>query len=592
MALGFLRTYLAPQRRRIALLAGLMLGALALQFTLPRLMQQFIDQALAGAPLQALTAIGVLYLIIAVGANVVTVGWHTLANNIGILATNEIRSALAAHCLALDMGFHNARTPGEMIERIDGDVGRLTGFLSKFFVELALDALVVLVGTALLFAIDWRVGLPFAVCSLLAALTVRAFGPRLRALAEREQQSSAELFGFLEERLTGTEDIRANGANAYVLSRHVARGRTLINNGLKQALLGAASWRTMVLLGDLGMALSLAAGGLRALDGALSPGAVYMIYAYTSQIRDPFENLLRQFDEMQRAIASINRVRELFDIKPALSEPAHPVVLPSGALSVALDHLTFAYPGDDAVLSDLTLNLPAGETLGLLGRTGSGKTTLTRLLLRLYDPLQGAVRIGGVDTRAITNDELRARVAIVTQDVQIFSGSVRDNVTLFDRAIADAAVRHALERVGLDDWLRSQPRGLDALLAAGGAGLSAGEAQLLAFARTFLRDPGLVLLDEASSRLDPATERKLDRVVDSLLAGRSGVIIAHRLSTCNAWTRSPSWRTAGWSNTVRAPRWPPTQTRVLRNCCARASRRRWHERTDGDTVQRRPRDAA
>src|SRR5690606_35636242 len=160
-----------------------------------------------------------------------------------------------------------------------------------------------------------------------------------------------------------------------------------------------------------------------------------------------------------------------------------------------------------------------------------GKTTLTRLLLRLYDPTAGAVRLGGVDLRCVSNADLRARVAIVTQEIQLFSATVRDNLTFFDPSIPDAQLMDALDALDMGDWVRALPDGLDTVLAAGGAGLSAGQAQLLAFARAFLRDPGLIILDEASSRLDPATERQLERALTRLLHGRTAIIIAHRLRT-------------------------------------------------------------
>jgi ABC-type multidrug transport system fused ATPase/permease subunit len=188
-----------------------------------------------------------------------------------------------------------------------------------------------------------------------------------------------------------------------------------------------------------------------------------------------------------------------------------------------------------AVLDDFSLRLPAGRKLGLLGRTGSGKTTITRLLLRLYDPQAGAVRLGDVDLRHLTLATLRHHVGIVTQDVQLFNASVRDNLSFFDRTIGDAAIEAALTTVGLADWLRALPAGLETELTAGGGSLSAGEAQLLAFARLLLKDPGVVILDEASSRLDPVTERRLDRAIEQLLAGshgaRTAIIIAHRLAT-------------------------------------------------------------
>jgi len=197
-----------------------------------------------------------------------------------------------------------------------------------------------------------------------------------------------------------------------------------------------------------------------------------------------------------------------------------------------LREVGFSYEGDDGqVLRDLDFTLAPGKVLGVLGRTGSGKTTLTRLLFRLYDPSQGAIRLGGVDLRETALADLRARVGMVTQDVQLFQASLGENLAFFDPSWDTAALQAALEAAQLSEWVQALPGGLEAPLASGGQGFSAGEAQLLAFSRVFLKDPGLVILDEASSRLDPATERKMETAIDLLLAGRTGIIIAHRLQT-------------------------------------------------------------
>jgi ABC-type multidrug transport system fused ATPase/permease subunit len=207
------------------------------------------------------------------------------------------------------------------------------------------------------------------------------------------------------------------------------------------------------------------------------------------------------------------------------------VALGRGPLEVEFDHVRFGYGEEEMVLSDLTFRLAPGRVLGLLGRTGSGKTTLTRLLFRLYDPASGAVRLGGHDIRKSKLDELRGSIGMVTQDVQLFAATVRDNLTLFDESIADDKVLEVLRDLGLYSWFQGLPAGLDTEIGPHGSGLSAGQAQLLAFARVFLKDPGLVILDEASSRLDPATEALIERAVERLLRNRTGIIIAHRLNT-------------------------------------------------------------
>lgn len=526
-----LQTYLAPQRARLAILATLMIIDLALQLGLPRVVQTFIDSATHHADLHTLLWIGVAYLAVAIGRNWTLVGWQYVAQNIGMIATNRIRADLTTHCLKLDMAFHNSRTPGELIERVDGDVSKLQNFLSQFVVQVILNGLLLVGVVALLFVLDWRVGLPSIVSVVIAVVCARLLTGPLTTYSVKERQTSAELFGLLEERLSGTEDIRANGAVTYVLRRHIERSRALFHASVIRALLGMISWRSLNTAIEIGALLSLTIGALLALDGVLTLGQVYLIFAYTTMLNRPVEELMRQLDDLQQAAASIARVQQLFVTQPQIVDAERGTLLPPGPLAIDLDDVSFAYSDDEHVLREVSAYAPAGSTLGVVGRTGSGKTTLTRLLLRLYDPTSGVVRLGDVDLRCVPNANLRARVAVVTQDIQLFSATVRDNLTFFDPTISDARVWAALDTLGMGAWARAQPHGLDTLLASGGVGLSAGEAQLLAFARAFLRDPGLIILDEASSRLDPATERLLEQALTQLLRGRTAIIIAHRLGT-------------------------------------------------------------
>jgi ATP-binding cassette subfamily B protein len=263
--------------------------------------------------------------------------------------------------------------------------------------------------------------------------------------------------------------------------------------------------------------------------GAMTVGTIYVVFRYTGMLQLPLEQLSVQMNALQQATGGIVRVRELLDTHARIIDgPGIPVL--EGALSVEMDRVSFAYDSLP-ILQNVAFRIEPGEVLGLLGRTGSGKTTISRLLFRLHDPMDGTVLIGGVDTRKARIDELRDRVGLVTQDVQLFQGTVRDNVSLFDRSIPDARLTQVFEELGLSKWLQTLADGLDTHLGAEGRGVSAGEAQLIALARIFLKDPGLIVLDEASSRLDPVTEQLLERAVTRLLEGRTGVIIAHRLAT-------------------------------------------------------------
>ncbi len=234
--------------------------------------------------------------------------------------------------------------------------------------------------------------------------------------------------------------------------------------------------------------------------------------------------------DFQQADASITRIQELLSTAPRVVDGPG-VALPPGPLAVELDGVSFGYGENAPVLCNVSVSLAPGRVLGVVGRTGSGKTTLTRLLLRFYDPLAGVVRLGGVDVRTVGLAALRSRIGLVTQEVQLFQACVRDNLTLFDDGVPDERIRVALDSLGMADCLRELPRGLDTLLRPGGAGLSAGQAQVLACARVLLRDPDLVILDEPSSRLDPATDRLVQTALGRLLEGRTGIIVAHRLAT-------------------------------------------------------------
>jgi ATP-binding cassette subfamily B protein len=245
----------------------------------------------------------------------------------------------------------------------------------------------------------------------------------------------------------------------------------------------------------------------------------------------PLEQLMQQLGELQEANAGITRIRELFNTRSKIHPPNPAVPLPPGPLAVEFDRLSFRYGDHETILKDISFYLEPGHTLGLIGRTGSGKTTLTRLLARFYDPTAGAIRLGGHDLRQVDSAAMSRQIGLVTQEVQLFQASVRDNLTFFARPVSDAQILQLIAELGLSGWYRSLPDGLDTQLASGGFNLSAGEAQLLAFIRVFLKDPGLIILDEASARLDPATERLIARATGRLLHNRTGIIIAHRLTT-------------------------------------------------------------
>ena len=540
--------YLRPQRGRVLLLALFLFSNIGLQLLNPQIMRRFLDTALAGGSSQSLAWMALLFIGVALAQQVVAVAATYVGENISWTATNWLRYDLARHCLYLDMAFHNEHTPGEMIERIDGDINALSTFFSQFVLQIVGNGLLLVGVLALLFREDVRAGGALTIFVVLTFLVIN----RLRDIAvpywKESREASARFFSFLEERLAGTEEIRASGAKAYTLRRFFellrAMWRSSVLARLGSALMINVAWTLFA----VGNAVAFLVGASLYRSGALTLATVYLIFHYTNMIGRPMERISQEMEQLQQAGASIARIRELRQARSRLVE-APPSPDPSGLqdltgpapaspLPVSLEHVTFAYPDSVAngqpaeyVLQDVSLRLPAGRVLGLLGRSGSGKTTLTRLLFRLYDVSDGRITIGGHDVRHVTTAGLRRQVGMVTQNVQLFHTTVRDNLTFFDRTVPDEAILAVIHELGLTRWYKSLDKGLDTVLAAGGGGLSAGEAQLLAFTRIFLKNPGLVILDEASSRLDPATEQLIERAVDRLLQNRTAIIIAHRLNT-------------------------------------------------------------
>ena len=525
---SLLAHYLKPQWFRVILLAVFMFGGIGLSLLNPQILRYFIDTAKAGGALRNLLIAGGLFLTVGIFGQVVTLISSYLGQDVGWRATNRMRGDLAFHCLNLDMFFHQQYTPGEMVERVDGDTTALSNFFSEFVLQVV-GSTFLLAGVVIMVSReDWRIGaaltvfivIAFGIYNLIRSIAVPAY------TAEREGYS--KLYGFIEERLIGIEDIRTNGGDAYTMDRFYDVNSDAYRRVLTSQIMGEIVQAITRIMFALGLAISMGMGIYLYREGGFTIGTVFLVVQYTAMLRHPLDQISRQLNDLQRATAGLQRIEALQRTTSCIQDGTE--TLPaSGAISIEFDDVTFNYIEGDPVLKKISFDLAPGKVLGLLGRTGSGKTTITRLLFRLYEPNMGEIRLGGMPIAKVQLDNLRQHVGLVTQDVQLFYATVRDNITLFDPTITDSRILVVIEDLGMSAWYESLPKGLDTVITSGG--LSAGEAQLLAFARVFLKDPGIIILDEPSSRLDPATEQQIDRAVQKLLHNRTGIIIAHRLGT-------------------------------------------------------------
>ncbi|MCP3991106.1 MAG: ABC transporter ATP-binding protein [Actinomycetia bacterium] len=518
-----------PDAGRYAALSVIVMVSAIAALAGPVILRELIDRAGQGATLASLVALAVVYLLTAVGSQLAALGVSVMTTATAWHTANSLRLQLTDHVLGLDHEFHRSHSPGELIERIDGDVTSVSDFLAVVLVRV-LSAVFLIVGAvAVVATIEWWLGVGMATYAAVVALIV--FVHRNQAVAESadEMSASAVLYGGIEERLTASEDLRANGAGPYAVARFVADTSRYIEVVVRRERAFLRMWRRLQLSIMSGAALALVVGAAGMQLGFLTIGSAFLLFQYSRRIQNPLEEISHELDLVQKANGAMSRVVNLLATESTIGDEGK-TSPPAGPLSIDFEQVGFDYGDGLLVLDGIDMTIGAGRSVGIVGHTGSGKTTLSRLLVRLIEATSGQLRLGGVAIADISMTELRRRVAYVPQAVDLLSGSIRDNLTMYnpDFAISDSRIDTVLREVGLE---RFSGEAKYQLLGPAGTGLSAGEGQLLALARVWLRQPDLVVLDEPTSRVDPETEIKLEAAIAALSADRTVVIVAHRLST-------------------------------------------------------------
>jgi ABC-type multidrug transport system fused ATPase/permease subunit len=511
----------------------LLIAAICAEIAEPLVISYFIEFIQFGGKAAAAYRLIELFFAVTICRHVLKLAATALSEKVAWTSTNALRGDMADHILRLDLNFHASRSRGELIERIDGDVNQIADLFSSFIVQLLGNALLLLGILVALTLIDPILSLSAVFAIVIGGLALQRVQRISREHWQADREQAALFYGSLSESLGAAEDLRPLDAVPYAMIRFYRRLRAWAPVRTWAEAWGSSIWVIMTLVLTAITACAFGLGAALYRSGAISLGQVYLIVTYISMIMAPMEVIREQVAYLQQAIAAVRRVRELLSTSSRLVDGVELIV--GGPLSVDFDGVSFGYADGDvggsgpAVLDELSFHLDKGRKLGLVGRTGAGKTTIAHLLFRMYDPQRGRVQLGGVDLATARIASVRSRVGFVTQDVHIFSASVRDNLTFFDGEIPDQRLTEILGRVGLTPWLESLPNGLSTPIS--GDTVSVGQGQLIGLARVFIKDPGLVILDEPSSSLDPATEAMLMTALDSLLADRTAVLISHSLAT-------------------------------------------------------------
>lgn len=533
-ARALLWSLLRPYRVAVVLLALIVVVENAARLAVPVLAQRGIDRGIppiADGSMRVLTVI-----IIALGAVVLTQAGSRLLflqwlGRIGQRVLLELRRRVFRHFQRLDIGFHDRYTSGRVVSRLTNDIDAIQEMLLSGFDSLVSAALT-LVGTAvLLVVLDWRLGLMCLGAFPVLAALLRWFRTESSKTYTAVREHAARVIVQFVETMTGIKAVQAyrrEARNEEIFAGVADRYRAVNEKAFK---LVAVFSPGVKLVGNLTTGVVLLYGGWRVLHGHMTIGTFTAFLLYLRMFFEPMQEITQFLNTFQSATSALEKLAGVLAEKPAVADPDAPAALGEARGEIALHDVCFGYRTDAPVLTRLSLHIPAGQTVALVGSTGAGKTTIAKLIARFYDPTSGAVTLDGVDLRHLTQAELRRHVVMVTQENFLFSGTLADNIRFGRPEATDAEVAAAAASVGAEAFIAALPERYDTDVAKRGGRLSAGQRQLVAFARAFLADPAVLILDEATSALDIPGERMVQRALRSVLADRTALVIAHRLST-------------------------------------------------------------
>jgi ABC-type multidrug transport system fused ATPase/permease subunit len=528
-----LAVLLAPYRGRVVLMLATLVLSTAAALAPPPLAKLAIDEGILPGDLTALSWIVAAFLASALVYWGATYAQTYLVGWIGQRALQDLRIQLFAHLQTMSIGFYSRRQAGVLISRLSNDVEALDTLVTDGVVTL-FGSTLTLVGTAaILFTLDAHLALLTYIVFPVLGIASLVFRIISADAYRATREKVAAITAYLQETLSGIRVVRSFAQEERHLERFAELNEENRGANMKTVHLNAAYFPGVEMLSALATAGILLYGGAQALNGDITIGVLVAFLAALNNFFDPIQQLSQLYTTYQAGMAALDKIFELLDEEPDLVDAPDAADLPRLRGDIVLEDVTFCYgpqAGGDA-LAHVSLHVPPGQTVALVGTTGAGKSTLAKLVARFYDPTSGRVLVDGHDLRSITAQSLRSQMGIVPQEAFLFSGSIRDNIAFGrpDATLDD--VRAAARAVGADDFISSFPDGYDTPVGERGVQLSAGQRQLVAFARALVADPRILVLDEATSNVDVHTEGRIENGLRRLLAGRTAIVIAHRLST-------------------------------------------------------------
>jgi len=523
-----------PLRARLVLTTALVVASTALQALGPAVIAWGIDTGLPalvkGMALPLVGAVAI-YLVAGVLAGTLIAAYTIQTAQISQAILIDLRKRVFLQTQRLSLEFHETYTSGRIISRQTSDLDAIRELLDGGINELVMSVLYMLFTAVGLVLVDPTSGLVL-VCSFVPlALLLGWFQRRSEAVFRESRVASAKLIVHFVETMTGMRAVQAFRKEARNNAEYGELAENYRRINARSIRLFAVLDPGLTLIGNLTVAVVLLIGGFRVATGGMAIGVLLAAVLYSRRFFDPMEDLATFYNAYQAAAAALEKVSGVLEERPTVPEPTSPVPLPPARGNVRFEHVRFQYKEGREVLPLFDLDVPAGQTIALVGSTGAGKSTLAKLIARFYDPTAGRITLDGADLRDLASNDLHRAIVMVTQEAYLFSGSVADNIALGRPGASRAEIVAAAQAVGADPFIRSLPSGYDMDVNKRGGRVSAGQRQLISFARAFLADPAVLILDEATASLDIPSERLVQRALQTLLADRTALIIAHRLST-------------------------------------------------------------
>jgi ATP-binding cassette subfamily B protein len=528
-----LATFVVPHWRGLAVAVVLLIGAALTEIVPPLLVQQAIDGPISQGRLDGLWSIFAFYALVLAANFALRYSHNYLINSVGQTVMQELRVTIFRHVQRMSLSFFDRNPVGRLLTRITNDVDALNEFLTQGLVLLLAD-MVTLIGIIIvMFALNWRLAL-ISLATLPVLLVVVAIYQRVMRSAYRQvRQRLAMINAYLNEQIGGVLVTQLFGRERDSRRHFATLSETYVEANTRSLLAFAIFMPTVQLMAAIGTAGLLWWGGQGVLAGWASLGTLTAFVLYIERAFQPIRNLAERYTILQAAMASAERVFGVLDTPEEVRDPERPAALPEPVRGeIALHNVVFGYDPNEPVLKGISLTIPAGQAVAIVGATGAGKSSLVGLLARFYDVQQGSITLDGIDIRTLRQRDLRQHIAAVPQDPVCFSGTIASNIRLHNEAIDDERVRWAAELVNAAPFIEQLPGGYEYEVRERGANLSIGQRQLLAFARALAFNPEvLLMLDEATSSVDTATEALIQGALERMLKGRTSIIIAHRLST-------------------------------------------------------------